>query len=47
MVVGMRHPLTHFRGKAITALRQNIPTVDVGGEDFYGEGAIAVMLCHC
>lgn len=44
-MVGMRHPLSHFRGKAIDALRRTGVRVDVGGEELKGgEGAIAVYI---
>lgn len=45
VVVGMRHPLSHFQGKAIDALRGMGVRVDVGGEELKsGEGAIAVHI---
>lgn len=41
----MRHPLSHFQGKAIDALRGMGMRVDVGGEELKsGEGAIAVYI---
>jgi diaminohydroxyphosphoribosylaminopyrimidine deaminase/5-amino-6-(5-phosphoribosylamino)uracil reductase len=46
IVVGMRHPLPHFRGKAIAALRRAGARVEVGGEGL-GSGAIAAALKAC
>lgn len=56
VVVGMPHPLPHFRGKAIAALRRAGARVEVGGEDFgdlgdsgdFGsKGAMAAALKAC
>ena len=47
VVIGMRHPLPHFRGKAIVALRRAGARVDVGGEDFGDAGALAAALKAC
>ncbi|KAG0566745.1 hypothetical protein M758_7G079800 [Ceratodon purpureus] len=47
VVIGMRHPLPHFRGKAIAALRRAGARVEVGGEGFGDGGAIAAALKAC
>lgn len=48
VVVGMRHPLPHFRGKAIAALRRAGARVEVIGEEDSGSGdALAAALKAC
>lgn len=47
IVIGMRHPLPHFRGKAIAALRRAGARVDVGGEGLGSDGALAAAFKAC
>eukprot|EP00249_Psilotum_nudum_P007571 c20661_g1_i3 orf=333-2045(+) len=47
VVVGLRHPLKHFRGKSIKALRRAGIKVDVVGENLRDNGAIEEALKAC
>lgn len=45
VVVGIRHPLHHLRGKAIQALRSQGVQVDVVGEDLLGKAFEEALKC--
>lgn len=44
VIIGLRHPLTHLRGKAIEALRAEGITVEVLGEDLIEGEQLQVKL---
>jgi diaminohydroxyphosphoribosylaminopyrimidine deaminase/5-amino-6-(5-phosphoribosylamino)uracil reductase len=42
VVVGLRHPLQHLRGRAIDTLQSSGICVEVGGEELNTEGIFKV-----
>ena len=46
VVVGLRHPLPHFKGKAIKELRKANIRVDVFGENMQMNATTEVDFCH-